>query len=138
MAVSVFSAERSADRAFSQINVTPLVDVMLVLLIIFMVTMPLLNQRLDLNLPSPSPDAKLLPRERLVVHAGGDYLLAGQSLDRAGLAQALRELATRAPNSVLEIETAGEADYQAFAAALSTARQSGLGNISMVETSASG
>ena len=133
MAVSVFSAERSAERTFSQMNVTPLVDVMLVLLIIFMVTMPLLNQRLDVNLPTPNPDAQQMQRERLSVHAGGDFRFGGQSLDRAGLAIALRELATRAPNSVLEIETAGEADYQAFAAALSTAQDSGVANISMVE-----
>ncbi len=53
-------------RALSEINVTPFVDVMLVLLIIFMVTAPLLQQGIDINLPQ-AKGKDLAPNERIVI-----------------------------------------------------------------------
>ncbi len=53
-------------RALSEINVTPFVDVMLVLLIIFMVTAPLLQQGIDINLPQ-AKGKELAPDERIVI-----------------------------------------------------------------------
>jgi biopolymer transport protein TolR len=53
-------------QALSEINVTPFVDVMLVLLIIFMVTAPLLQQGIDINLPQ-AKGKELAPSERIVV-----------------------------------------------------------------------
>ncbi len=53
-------------QALSEINVTPFVDVMLVLLIIFMVTAPLLQQGIDINLPQ-AKGKELAPSERIVI-----------------------------------------------------------------------
>jgi len=53
-------------QALSEINVTPLVDVMLVLLIIFMITAPLLQQGIDVNLPK-AKGKELSPSERIVI-----------------------------------------------------------------------
>ncbi len=53
-------------QALSEINVTPLVDVMLVLLIIFMVTAPLLQQGIDVNLPQ-AKGKEMAPAERVVI-----------------------------------------------------------------------
>ena len=53
--------------AMSEINVTPLVDVMLVLLIIFMVTAPMLQQGVDVDLPKTKPSPIKIDEERLVV-----------------------------------------------------------------------
>ncbi|MEK7238349.1 MAG: protein TolR [Nitrospirota bacterium] len=53
-------------QALSEINVTPFVDVMLVLLIIFMVTAPLLQQGIDVNLPQ-AKGKELTPAERVVI-----------------------------------------------------------------------
>ncbi|MBI5050906.1 MAG: ExbD/TolR family protein [Nitrospirae bacterium] len=53
-------------QALSEINVTPFVDVMLVLLVIFMVTAPLLQQGLDVNLPQAS-GKELSPAERIII-----------------------------------------------------------------------
>jgi len=62
--------------ALSEINVTPLVDVMLVLLIIFMVTAPLMQQGIDVNLPK-AKGKDLPPEERIniVVRKGGAIFL---------------------------------------------------------------
>jgi len=54
-------------RMMSEINVTPLVDVMLVLLIIFMVTAPMLTQGVDVNLPQANAKAMRAEEERLVI-----------------------------------------------------------------------
>jgi biopolymer transport protein TolR len=53
-------------RALSEINVTPFVDVMLVLLVIFMITAPLLQQGIDVNLPQPK-GKEMSPTERVVI-----------------------------------------------------------------------
>lgn len=129
--VSAFSESRRPDRDIAQINITPLIDVMLVLLIIFMVAAPALSTRLDLRLPQPAPDTDQRPPPRLTLEvlAGGDYRLAGQSLGRSELQQALSAQAARAPDTVLEIATSGDADYQRFAHALAAARNGGIGNV---------
>jgi biopolymer transport protein TolR len=62
------SGRRSGDRRMmAEINVTPLVDVMLVLLIIFMVTAPMLTQGVDVNLPQANAKAMRAEEERLVI-----------------------------------------------------------------------
>jgi biopolymer transport protein TolR len=66
-----FSAERSATQ-ISQINVTPLVDVMLVLLVIFMVTAPILQQGVQVNLPQAQAGAIASDEEPLVVSIAPD------------------------------------------------------------------
>jgi biopolymer transport protein TolR len=62
------TGRRSGDRRMmAEINVTPLVDVMLVLLIIFMVTAPMLTQGVDVNLPQANAKAMRAEEERLVI-----------------------------------------------------------------------
>ena len=63
-----FIGRRTGDRRMmAEINVTPLVDVMLVLLIIFMVTAPMLTQGVDVNLPQADAKAMRAEEERLVL-----------------------------------------------------------------------
>jgi biopolymer transport protein TolR len=62
-----FSPGNGERRMMSEINVTPLVDVMLVLLIIFMVTAPMLTQGVDVNLPQANAKAMHAEEERLVI-----------------------------------------------------------------------
>jgi len=66
-----FSADRSATQ-ISQINVTPLVDVMLVLLVIFMVTAPIIQQGVQVNLPQAQAGAIASDEEPLVVSIAPD------------------------------------------------------------------
>lgn len=138
MAVSAyFRSDRHGDpREVAQINITPLVDVLLVLLVIFMVTAPVLSGRLDLRLPQvpvdpqpqPQPPA---PRSELLVRDDGSFLLNGRQLAAGELQPALQALAVRAPRTVLHVDAEAEADYQGFARAVSAAKHSGLNDIAL-------
>ncbi|MEH6418271.1 biopolymer transporter ExbD [Pseudomonas sp. CGJS7] len=133
MAGSAYSdSTYSANSTVAEINVTPLVDVMLVLLIIFMVTAPALTGNLNLTLPYPGPDTKdkPLPKSQLMVQQDGSFDLDGQSLSAAELPAALKSIVQAEPNTIVEVAANADADYQGFAHALSAAKESGVRNIS--------
>lgn len=79
-------------RPFAEINVTPFVDVMLVLLIIFMVTAPMLATGLKVNLPQAKQAAPLNPNEPIVVTIGkeGKLSLGADDIERDRLIDAIR------------------------------------------------
>lgn len=131
MTASAYSASASADDrvTLAEINITPLVDVMLVLLVIFMISAPAVTGTLSMRLPAASPTAVEAPRLTLQVDPGGGFVLDGRSIAAAALRPALADVAVRTPRAVLEIAASGDADYQAFATALAAARASGLENI---------
>ncbi len=135
MAVSAFylPASERGNREVSQINITPLVDVMLVLLVIFMVSAPVMTGRLDLGLSHPSRTAPNDPPPRAELHvlSDGGYRLEGQLMSRSQLTVALQALAQDNARTVLQISVDGEADYQGFATALSEAEAQGLDNIAL-------
>jgi len=89
------------DRAKPSINVTPLIDVLLVLLIIFMVVSPLKQARFTAKLPSPpDPASPPLPPNinTLVVTIGGDHTLKLNSLDDMGTVEDTAKLSTYLSN----------------------------------------
>ena len=95
MATSIFAASQSSARqhaAIAGINITPLVDVMLVLLVIFMVTMPLRTDTLRLTLPGDVRQHAPPPAEpvQLQVQADGSTLLDDVRAEQADLLQELR------------------------------------------------
>jgi biopolymer transport protein ExbD len=117
------------DRPLATINITPLVDVMLVLLVVFMIAAPLLSRPLPMQLPQGS-SATSAPQElRLQIDSAGDYTLDGRPLGAAALAEALQSAQARAPDLRLRIASADDSDYQAFVGALSLAERAGIRNI---------
>lgn len=129
MAVSAVAQSPRRDHVIAQINITPLVDVLLVLLVIFMVAAPTLTESLTVRLPQSMPQPVPPPRLTLRVHSSGEFELKGQRLTVSQLDGALRAVAQQAPATVLEIDTGADAEYQGFARALGAARASGLENI---------
>ena len=131
MAASAYSAPLR-DRSIAEINITPLVDVMLVLLVIFMISAPTITRTLTARLPVSTPSATAPPpRLSLQVDPSGGFTLDGRSVSPAQLAEALAAIAQRSPRAIVEVGASSEADYQAFATALSIARASGIADVTL-------
>lgn len=85
-----FSSNNNDDSPMADINVTPLVDVMLVLLIVFMITMPVLTHSIPLELPTTSQKADQQPKQdikptALIVDETGGYAIGADSTHHLNL-----------------------------------------------------
>jgi biopolymer transport protein ExbD len=126
-------AHRDAALPVAAINITPLVDVLLVLLVIFMVTAPVVARSLDMQLPQPRPDArKPAQKMHLRVDAAGGYWLENAPVDRGALIASLRNASALDPDLQLVLQSSDDGDYQGFVAALSAAREAGVHAIATV------
>lgn len=124
-------AMRDRHDVQAQMNITPLVDVMMVLLVIFMVTAPALATRVDSRLPQPGPEPLDPPTQvRIDIDAAGLWSIDGIPLGREAAAARLRAIVRQHPDSVAVVRAGADADYQQFLDALALARQSGLREIS--------
>jgi biopolymer transport protein ExbD len=134
MAFGHFSDNEAHESA--EINVTPLVDVMLVLLIVFMITMPVLTHSIPLSLPthkaeSPNqtePTALL----RLAIDMDGNYRLGDQTVTLAQLRTHLSSEVKVNPEVVLAIAADKHVAYDYIAQVLAAARDAGLVKVGFV------
>ena len=122
----------------SEINVTPLVDVMLVLLIIFMITAPILSHKVRIDLPQPSrdqrpPDNPVDPIH-LQIKQDGSLYWNDTPVDEAGLRAQIAVIAQQANQPELQIDADDNAQYEAVARVLSDAKSQGLVKIGFVNT----
>jgi biopolymer transport protein ExbD len=126
--------------AMADINVTPLVDVMLVLLIIFLVTAPMLTREIEIDLPQqtnqPPPDEIVEPPQpiRLRIDADGSLFWDNSPMPKAALLPSLRVEASRDPQPLLEIEANQEVQYHVLTEVLSEAKNADMKKIGFVET----
>lgn len=128
--------EGGDDAPMNDINVTPLVDVMLVLLIVFMITMPVLTHSIQINLPTTS-STKEQPKQdvkpiNLGVTAAGKYTLGEEStneLDLAAVKVKLEELAKTNPDAVLAIDADANTPYENVAKVLEVAKDAGISKV---------
>ncbi|MDO5639595.1 MAG: biopolymer transporter ExbD [Neisseria sp.] len=135
-----FGSMNSGDDApMADINVTPLVDVMLVLLIVFMITMPVLTHSIPLQLPTASENAKpqTEPKEplRLTIDADGSYYLGADSASKQSLEALTGELKQAHDtneDTILAIAADKEVPYDFVAQALNAAREAGVSKVGFV------
>jgi biopolymer transport protein ExbD len=121
--------------ALSEINITPLIDVMLVLLIIFIVTAPVLPRQLDASLPQSSarPQPRIgAPKLLLDVQADGSLRLDGRALDKAILAERLADARAADARAQVSIHADASASYQSMAEALSLVRQAEIQQVAVL------
>lgn len=118
----------------SEINTTPLVDVMLVLLIIFMITAPLLTHAVKIDLPKASSQANEDKPENISLALRGDGQLFwnDQPLADAELADRLAAAAARQPQPELHLRADRDTRYQKIAEVMSAARQAGIQKMGFV------
>lgn len=128
-----FNSNSGGDM-MSEINVTPLVDVMLVLLVVFIITAPLLApQSLKINLPrTDSVQQNEKPqRISLVVDAQGNIELEQMHVSDEGLAKLLRERASD-PQFQLQIEADNAVPYGRIAELMALAQRAGVSKLSFI------
>jgi len=118
----------------SEINVTPFVDVMLVLLIIFMVTAPLMTTGVQLDLPRADAPALATDEEQLVlsVDAESKYFLQDQPFGAEELRVRLSAIAQANPGQPLFVRADGKLPYETVLQALALARASGMTKVGLV------
>ena len=126
-----FDAE---EEVMSEINMTPLVDVMLVLLIIFMVTMPVLTHSVRIELPQAAsqPEQNPSPPINLTIDAGGNYRWNDESVTQAALQARLTQVGQQAAPPALRISADKSARFEPVAQALAAAQQAGLRQVGVV------
>jgi len=124
----------STQRPLSEINVTPFVDVMLVLLIIFMVTAPMMQQGVDVDLPETTTQNLRIRDEPLVltVKKGGEYFLGRREIPEAELSDKLAAILKGLDRKEIFLRADKGARYGAVVKALAAARQAGATKLGMV------
>ena len=127
-------ASTKPDAPMSEINVTPMVDVMLVLLVIFILTAPLMTSAIRLDLPSSEGgEAGATPQAvSLVVNAQGDLFLNDRPITPEVLRLRLAEAAKRNPNTELELRADQSVPYGRVVEAMGLAQKAGLSRIGFV------
>ena len=120
------------ERPLSEINVTPLVDVMLVLLVIFIVAAPMFSQALRVDLPRvaapPAADPAVLT---LSVHGDGRLELEALPVELEALPQRLRAYLAARPDAVLRLAADGAVNYELVARVLAQARAGGAERLAL-------
>lgn len=129
-----FSSGDARGHGIAEINIIPLCDVLLVLLIIFMVTAPVLSHQIDLTLPQPGPEIdrpEPPPPILLRIDASGQAYWNGEAVEPAALAARMRDEAAVAvaDQPMLQIDASGDCDYQSVARVLALAKNARLAKI---------
>ena len=130
----------SGSGPMADINVTPLVDVMLVLLIIFMVTAPTLSYPIDINLPQPPlnpppQDQEPPPPVSLRIDASGVVYWNDAPTPLNQLQNVMTQTVQRDPSNQprLEIDVNGQAEYEVLARVLAYAKNADMQKIGFVQ-----
>lgn len=122
--------------AIAEMNITPLVDVMLVMLVIFMIAAPVFTQAIPMEIPQIThgpPPAKIEPL-KMRIDSTGDVYVNGQLAPLSALDAMLSAEAVRAGQTlpVVEIDASGDADYEVVAKVLALSQNAGLEKIRFV------
>jgi biopolymer transport protein ExbD len=129
-----FGTQDETDDVMNEINMTPLVDVMLVLLIIFIITVPVMKHSVNVDLPRASSQPQETKPEtvRLSVDAQGAYYWNESRVQDNDLERMLKAEAAKEPQPELHIRGDKDVRYERVAQAMSAAQQSGLRKIGFI------
>jgi biopolymer transport protein TolR len=124
----------AVNRPMAEINVTPFVDVVLVLLIIFMVTAPMMQQGIDVDLPETTTQNLRVREEPLIitVKKNGTYFLANTEVTEQELGAKLQAILAGLDDKGIFLRADKGASYDAVVKALAAARLAGATKLGMV------
>jgi biopolymer transport protein ExbD len=127
----------SSGGPMADINVTPLVDVMLVLLIIFMITAPLMTHKVKVELPKASLDEKPIPKVppvTVTIRANGEIYWADARVTQDAYEAKLDTIISMDPQPELDIRADKETKYKLIEKATTTAKNHGVRKVGFVST----
>lgn len=129
-----FGTQDEADEVMNEINMTPLVDVMLVLLIIFIITVPVMKHAVNVDLPQASAQPQTTKPEtiRLSVDAQGAYYWNDARVQDPDLLGMLQAEARKNPQPDLHIRGDKAVRYERVAQAMAAAQRAGLRKIGFI------
>ena len=121
------------ETSLSEINVTPFVDVVLVLLIIFMLTAPVLQSGIEVSVPK-TKTVKVISEERLVITItkGQEVYLGNDHVKLDELGDLLRKKIRDPRGQAVYVRADQDVAFGAFATVMSTVKQAGITNVSIV------
>ena len=128
------NASQQSGTTISQINVTPLVDVMLMLLVIFMVTAPIIQQGVQVNLPQARAGAIAGKEEQLVVsiNRNGRIYLNDTAMSVEELGKKLRSIRALQPDKEVILRADQDVRYGAVMRVVAEIKQAGIQKLGMV------
>ena len=134
MAFGGFNKAGANNAPLAEINMVPLIDVMLVLLVIFIVTAPMLTHAVKIDLPQASsrPNQAKLDKIDLSINASGALFWNGGEFSRDDLDERLRQASQQKPQPELHLRVDKATQYQTIADVMSAAAQAGVTKIGFV------
>jgi biopolymer transport protein ExbD len=122
------------DEVLGEINMIPFIDVMLVLLIIFIITVPVMKHAVNVELPKATNEKEVLKPEtvRLSVKADGSYWIDDQPVSDDAMNARLKADAAKQPQPDLHIRGDKDVRYERVAQAMAAAQQAGLHRIGFI------
>jgi biopolymer transport protein ExbD len=129
-----FGTQDEPDEVMNEINMTPLVDVMLVLLIIFIITVPVMKHAVNIDLPRATSEPEQTKPQNILftVTADGTYYWNDQKIADSELEGRLATEAAKDPQPELHIRGDKAVRYERVAQAMSAAREAGLHKIGFI------
>ncbi len=124
----------SESAPMAEINMIPLIDVMLVLLVIFIITAPLLTHAVKIDLPKAASQANLTRPEHIAlsIDAGGQLFWNGERIARSDLDARMKAAAKTEPQPELHLRADKTTQYQALTEVMAAAGRAGLTRIGFV------
>ena len=129
-----FGTQDETDDVMNEINMTPLVDVMLVLLIIFIITVPVMKHAVNIDLPRASSEREQTKPDNILfsVAADGSYYWNEQKISDDEFSRRLAAEAAKEPQPELHIRGDKDVRYERVAQAMAAAQQAGLRKIGFI------
>ena len=135
MAMNVGSESGGEDEVVSTINTTPLVDVMLVLLIIFLITVPVVTTSIQLSLPKERNEIRETKPENIVISVDAEARIYWNDLQiptTSALVERLKKVAVLTPQPEVQIRGDGSADYEGVGKVIYAAQRAGITKIGFI------
>ena len=135
MAISMGSGEGAAPEAMSEINTTPLVDVMLVLLILFLITIPVITQSVKVDLPKAAniPTQTKPENINIAVDAEGNvFWNTAMVPNQDALLERIKQVAVMDPQPEIHLRPNKLAEYKDVASVMASAQRLGLVKLGLV------